>query len=344
MRHVCIVGAGLAGAAAAAALSSLADVTLLDRDGPAAGASGAAAGVVNPYMGLRARAVWRLPDALTALDAMLRETGVWQPAPGLLRPARDGDQAAVFRARAHEFPAALEWYSAPRCAERWPGVQAPHGGLLVRDGRALDVAALVKRLIDRANVDCRYGVAGDVMAVTPLGGVSLRDGTHLTPDVTILCAGRDPNALTAALPLHHIKGQLVRLRAPEVAPRIPILAGDGYAVPQQDSVVVGSTFEHVFSHDGPDPAGVAALRQKAAALVPTLADAEVEQSLAGIRTTVPGTRLPLLGPISASGRLWVFNGLGAKGLLTAPLLASHLGAYLMNPALIPPEVRAPVIL
>ncbi|PSQ78507.1 MAG: FAD-binding oxidoreductase, partial [Bacteroidetes bacterium QH_7_62_13] len=61
---IIVVGAGLAGATAAFTLSANFDVHVVEADRPATGASGAAAGLVNPFMGRRARPVWRLHDAL----------------------------------------------------------------------------------------------------------------------------------------------------------------------------------------------------------------------------------------------------------------------------------------
>ena len=47
----------------------------------------------------------------------------------------------------------------------------------------------------------------------------------------------------------------------------------------------------------------------------------------------------MLGPISGSKHLWVFNGLGSKGLLMAPLLARDLELYLDNRDRVPDEIR-----
>ena len=80
----------------------------------------------------------------------------------------------------------------------------------------------------------------------------------------------------------------------------------------------------------------------AARLLPALADAQILDARAGVRVTVPHVasplRLPLLGPLPGQPRLWVFTGLGAKGLLTAPLLAHALPHALTDPSHLPDEV------
>jgi glycine oxidase len=95
---IVIAGAGLAGACAALHLSRTRSVLVLERDAPAAGASGAAAGLVNPFMGRKAKAAWRRAEALAALEALCEAAGA---APlfhrtGILRPATDDAQAEGF--------------------------------------------------------------------------------------------------------------------------------------------------------------------------------------------------------------------------------------------------------
>jgi hypothetical protein len=93
-----IAGAGLAGAFSAFYASRECNVLLLDPGGPAAGASGAAAGLVNPFMGVRARPVWKYGEALAALEEVLsfRITRESVLADGILRPASSGEQAVHF--------------------------------------------------------------------------------------------------------------------------------------------------------------------------------------------------------------------------------------------------------
>lgn len=316
---------------------------MLERAQPASGASGVAAGIVNPFMGQRARPAFEHREALDTLATLLRVTALDSPAPGLARPARDQAQANVFKQRSVEHAAALAWVHPDEAADRWPDVAAPYGALFVRDGRSMDVQLLVERLLCRTNAELRSGVRGTAVEVDAQGAVETASGERLSPDVTILCTGAAPGPFFSRLPLHQVKGQLIRLDAGALAERLPILAGDGYVAPGFNSVLVGSTFEHHFTDEAPDAAGIEALRRKAESLVPALSGAPLLSAEAGVRVTVPGTRRPLIGPISRSGRLWVFNGLGAKGLMTAPLLASRLWEYLNEPARIPLALRPPII-
>ena len=74
-------------------------------------------------------------------------------------------------------------------------------------------------------------------------------------------------------------------------------------------------------------------------MVPALAGAPLLDARAGVRVTVPGDRMPLLGPLPGRKRIWILTGLGSKGLMMAPLLARTLPHYLTNPSTIPVDVH-----
>ena len=352
---VVVAGAGLAGACAALALSRDRRVVVVGDGRP--GASGAAAGLVNPFMGRKAKRAWLADEALDALDDLVGDAGAGAllHRVGVVRPAAAG-QAAAFAERAAEHPAdALEWLGGAAAAERFPLVAAPHGALVVGRGGHVEVGALAAAFVraaearGAASVRARLGSwraePGRVVVQTDAGEVRAR---HL-----VLClgdGGRHHPALSA-LGLHRVKGQTVRLERPDaLAPDHPAVAGRGYVVPGAGGVVAGATFEHAFEHAAPDPALDAGLVETAAALVPALGGAAVLERRAGVRLTVPAAlapgRLPLAGPLgpptagAPTAGVWVLTGLGARGLLTAPLLALRLPAALDGRRPLPPEVTA----
>ncbi|NNF57682.1 MAG: FAD-dependent oxidoreductase [Rhodothermaceae bacterium] len=348
---VIIAGAGLAGACAALHLAPTRRVLVLDAGQPGQGASGAAAGLVNPFMGRKAHSAWRRTEALVALHATLevaRATALFHNT-GVLRPARDARQAEAFADAAAAFPDAARWHGAEATHERWPEVVAPHGALWISDGGTVSIPAMVEALLAAAQT---YGATLHPHAAlrawtsTTTGvRVQTTQGDALDAATLLLAIGDGFQAFPAleTLPLHRVKGQTVRLaRPPNLPTTLPALSGGVYVVPDADALIVGATFEHTFADVDPDPTQSLELRAKAAALLATLADASVLDARAGVRLTVPRTaspkRLPLLGPLPGAPRVWVFTGLGAKGLLTAPLLASWLPEALANPERIPTEV------
>ncbi|MEM1041349.1 MAG: FAD-dependent oxidoreductase [Bacteroidota bacterium] len=353
MLRTVIVGAGLAGASAALWLAEHGGaVTVLEAERPAAGASGAAAGLVNPMMGQRANPAWRFEEALAALHETLALAGATDlfRATGVLRPARDEAQAHHFRTRAEALPEHAAWHSPDTLAAKYPDVAAPHGALWVPGGGSVDLAEMVTVLLRAA--EARGAAVRTGMRVTGWTeteravSVTMVTGERIDAHHLMLALGDGFRHFSplSALPLHRIKGQTIRLARPDGLVDLPALSGFGYVVPDGSALIVGSSYEHTFDDVEPHRAQSEALRAKAAQMLPALADAAILGARAGVRVTVPRThsprRLPLLGPLGHR-RVWVFSGLGSKGLLTVPLLVRHLPDYLADPTRIPPEVRVP---
>lgn len=340
-----IAGAGLAGACAALVLSRTRRVSVLDDRSPGTGATGAAAGLVNPFMGQKANPAWRHDEALAALADAVGESDptLWRGS-GVIRPARDVGQAEVFRVRAGEH-SDLDWMSPDDHRRRWPDVRAPHGSLWVSRGGSIDLPAFVGAAL--ATVERRGGSVRQAglseWREEPDHTVAITDQESIRCDHLVLALGdgvRQFGAL-AGLPLHRVKGQTVRLARPAGLPAgHPAVSGPRYIVPGPDHVIVGATFEHHFTSTEPDPALDAGLVADAARLVPMIGEAEVLGRRAGIRLTVPAQhsprRLPLVGPLTP--RVWVVSGLGAKGALMAPLIARWLPDALDGRQPLPPEL------
>lgn len=341
-----VAGAGLAGACAALVLSRTRRVVVLDAGRPGGGASAAAAGLANPFMGRAAKPAWRHDLALDALAELAAEA---DPAlyrrTGIVRPAVSDAQADAFRQRARAH-GDVDWLGPEASAERWPAVAAPRGALHVRRGGSVDLVAFVEAAL--AVVEARGGrVVRARLEGWIDGPVAITDHGEIRTPALVLALGDGARELPslAGLPVHRVKGQTVRLgRPPGVPADHPAVAGAGYAVPAGESVIVGSTFEHTFADLRPDPSLDAGLVARAAALVAGLAGAPVLERRAGVRLTVPSAvspgRLPLAGPLAGAPGVWVLTGLGAKGLMTAPMLARWLPAAVDGRRPFPDETSA----
>ena len=351
MNQTLIVGGGLAGAAAALYLSRTRRVVVLEAGAVAAGASGAAAGLVNPLMARKARLAWRADEALNALHEALGLAGAPHlfHATGVLRPASDVRQALFFQDAARSHPKHGAWLEGEAAQARWPDVRAPHGALLVQTGGAIDVAALTAALLEAArrngaDVQTDVRVTGwDETArgahVDVLRHDRSTERLHGRRVLLALGYGYAGHPELSALPLHAVKGQTVRVAPPQGAGPLPGVSGRGYVVPGADAWVVGSSYEHDFADVRPSPEATRRILSKAASMLPCLESADVVGEAAGVRVGVPGTRLPMIGPLPGRERVWTFTGLGSKGLLMAPLLAHDLPAFFRDPSTIPPEVR-----
>lgn len=345
---VAIAGAGLAGSCAALTLSRTRRVVVLEPEAePATRASGAAAGLANPLMGRRPRLAWRIDEALDALRTVLREAGAEKllRENGIVRPAVTGKHAAAFREAAEEHPDRTAWIDENELAERHPAVRADGGGaLLVRRGGAVDVPAMARALLAKAEVrgaTVRFGAHLTNWRETPGGGVriSVNGAETLEAERLVLAPGAGFSAFPALdLDLEKIKGQTIRVRAPVGldAGSLPFLSGSGYVVPDGDALVLGSTYERDFDDLAPSPDQSDYILQKTSRMLPALAEADVVEARAGVRVKVPNSRYPLLDRLAR--RVWYFGALGSKGLLTAPLLARGLPRFLGEPAALPREV------
>jgi glycine oxidase len=177
-------------------------------------------------------------------------------------------------------------------------------------------------------------------------GVRLADGTTITADWTVLAAGWNSAAIDGlpadcVPPVRPVKGQVVRLRAPDGFLRRTvrgIVRGSSvYLVPRDDGeLVVGATQEEL----GPDTrvtaGGLWELLRDARALVPGITELEFTEAVARLRPGTPDNA-PILGPCPAAG-LVLATGHFRNGVLLTPVTADVIADYLETGRL--PEVAA----
>lgn len=335
-----VAGGGLAGACAALHLREHGRVLVMEKDVPASGASGIGVGLVNPILGRRGRPVWRMNEALRALRETLDlsgAAGAYRPGP-TLRPAGDAEQGARFQRSACKHPEHCTWLP----TSPFEGVHAPGGVLRIETGGVVRIDELVGRIM--VGLDVLTGTrvrtwkeVGDHVEIgsrVEVGGITTR--------YLILAVGPGFTDFpeTMRLRLHQVKGQILRLTRPDdLPPTVPHLAGAGYVVSEaRDTVLCGSTYEHRFADLEPSRRATEKILSRVERMFPSIRGARVLGQRTGVRVTVPGVRLPMVGPLPGRRRVWIFTGLGAKGLLTGPLVAKELPAYLDDPRRIPKEL------
>lgn len=313
---VLVIGAGVAGAATARALTALgAAVTVIEADRPGAGGSGFPAGLVTPRLdagdaliaGLNAQALERAVDLYRAVpDAVVAE-GVAQ----LEQAPRD----AVRFAKVADQPI-------------WPeGSMAATPGRLTMNGAAtVRPAAILEAWLEGAT-----RVAGTVAVLETAGGQWRAldpAGTCLAEgDAVVLAAGWGLAALRPELGLAPVRGQAEWVRA---APR-PATAWGGYLAPTDEGFLFGATHDRgdvaVDVRDSDSARNLETLRARLPDAAEA-AEAGPRGRRAAIRATTPD-RLPLCGPLDAPG-LYVLGGLGSRGFCLAPLLGEHLAAVICD--------------
>ncbi|MBB3230095.1 bifunctional tRNA (5-methylaminomethyl-2-thiouridine)(34)-methyltransferase MnmD/FAD-dependent 5-carboxymethylaminomethyl-2-thiouridine(34) oxidoreductase MnmC [Halomonas stenophila] len=252
-RRVAVIGAGIAGTAAAAALARRGvEVTLIDREGPGAGASGNAQGALYVKLAAETNLQSRCYLAgllhsrrwLAALDpggTLFTPSGVLQLAPDdreVRRQARFLDH--------HSLPASVVQGVSAAQASTLAGLPVDRVGLFYPQAGWVRPDALCRRLAATPGVTFRQS---EVQALVPGAGgwrLSLTGEAGLEVDQVVIATAALANrfAQTRALPLQPVRGQVSRLALPEgaPAPRRVVCAG-GYVAPPLDGwLTFGATF------------------------------------------------------------------------------------------------------
>lgn len=138
------------------------------------------------------------------------------------------------------------------------------------------------------------------------------------------------------LPLRPLKGETLVVRMP--MPPGQIISRGVYMVPTRTAgeFVVGSTYQHEPFVAGITPEARTLLLDRLAALA-RVAAVPIHQDW-GIRPTVTDRR-PLMGSHPRAKNVYIFNGLGTKGVSLAPYFASRLTDWMEGVGILPEEVN-----
>lgn len=333
-RRVAIVGAGIAGTTCAERLAARGwEVTLIDRHpAPAQEASGNPVGLLRPALHVDDTTIARLSRAaigyalrqFQALDLPWRQSGV-------LRLARDAAQLRRFEdvAAANAYPAEfarlVDGAEATRIAGR--AVRGP--GFWIPSAAWVAPPALCAALLDSEHIRrvfssdaVRLAKSGEGWRVEGAGGV-LAEAPHV-----VLANAAAANALLSRLrlPLTLVRGQ-VSFAPAEQKLDVPV-SGDGFVAPTADGFALGATFQIDDTEKEPRAADHAANLKRAESLLPGFTTGLDPARLAGrvaFRATTPD-RLPIYGELPGHPGVHAALGLGASGLLWAPLCAEWLAS------------------
>jgi glycine oxidase len=347
------VGGGVIGLASAwRAAQRGADVVVLERAQPPAGATRVAAGMLAPVgelsfgepelLRMTLASARLYPEFVAELEAASgRSTGYARR--GALHVALDRDEAAELR-RVHDLQRSLgleaRWLPPRRCRELEPGLTpACSGGVHAPGEAAVDPRELTAALLAAlaaAGVEVRTGceVVDGRFAGERLAGVRVEGGEELRAGAVVLASGAWAGATAwlpeaARPPVRPVKGQALELGSREGSPPCGrILASERvYLVPRGDGrLIVGATVEERGFDTAVTAGGVHELLREAYRLLPDVAEMELVGSLAGLRPGTPDN-LPLVGAGAVEG-LILATGHHRNGILLAPLTAAAIAALL----------------
>jgi tRNA 5-methylaminomethyl-2-thiouridine biosynthesis bifunctional protein len=327
---VIVIGAGIAGAATARALT-VAGLTpvVIDAKARGAGASGFPAALVTPRFDLGDEAIAALfAQALERADALYTPLPDAVLARGVLQLAgteRDGRRFQRIAARPAWADGAItlaDDTDASRIA-REP-VEGP--GLCMASAFVVAPHVILSEWLGhdavRSGDAARIEAHGERWRVLDATGAILAEA-----DAVVLCAGAGSTVLAPDLSLSPVRGQADWLDS-DVEPN-PVAWGS-YVAPTETGFLFGAT------HDRGDTAtdirksdtdrNLAAL----AARLPRLAagvEPQAVRSRAATRATTRD-RLPVAGAMPGRPGLFVVGGLGSRGFCLAPLLGEHVAALI----------------
>lgn len=360
---VAVVGAGAIGLAIAwqAARRGL-RVVVLERAGVGGGASWVAAGMLAPVTEARLTEIplLELGVASAALypqftDELHAQTGIdtGYERFGTLVVARDRDEAEALEREldVHRRLGLDVARRRPTEARALEPALAPaiRLALEVTGDHAVDPRRLTEALAAAARgagAQLRAGVevAGILSQEDGVAGVALAAGERIEAEHVVVANGVWAGALSgipseAMVPVHPVKGQVVRLHdpaGPGLITRV-LRTGSAYVVPRGDGrYVVGATMEERGFDTTVTAGAVFELLRDASEVLPGIHELVVDELVAGLR---PATSdgLPAIGPGELPGLHWAV-GHFRNGILLAPITAQIVVSALVGEE--SPEVAA----
>ena len=346
-KSVAVVGAGLAGTFCAERLAARGwSVTLIERHAlPAQEASGNPAGLLRPIVNKEDAVNARLSRpalgyALRHFNALVAEGHAlpWQVS-GVLQLARNAAEAERFASivAMHDFPADWLRHVDAGEAEKIAGCAVRGTGLWMPTAGWASPPALCNANLNRLQRPIRRAFSANALRLVKAGTrwrIEAAEGIISESAQVIIATAFDARSLVpeAALPLISVRGQLsfVSAEGRGNVPRVPV-DGDGVVAPLAGGgFFLGATFQIDDSERLARTEDHAANLARAESLLPGFTrglDAATLTGRVGFRATTPD-RMPIYGELLQHPGVHVAVGLGARGLLWAPLLAEQLASQL----------------
>jgi len=314
---IAVIGSGFAGLATAWHLLSNqstrdpVQITIFDDLGVGGQASGIAAGLLHPFAGLHAKlnrfGKEGFKSSSKLLEASSKAFGadVYKQS-GLLRLSLTASQCQDYL-KCSKLNDNVDFLTPLECRQLVPCISAI-SGIHIKEA----ITVFTKNYLEGLFLSCQQmGATFEHVKIE-----SLNDLNHF--DLVVVTAGMGTNLFLElkSMPITFLKGQILELEWPkEIKPLSIPISSQSYIVMSQDmkSCIVGATFEKQFSSLFEDPGFAESdIMPKVIALIPALSKAKIMNCKAAIRVSTRD-HLPIIKKIH--DRLFVFTGLGSKGLL-----------------------------
>lgn len=320
MKRIAVLGAGLAGLSVSWYLLQKGHaVTLFDPGGTGAGASGASTGLLHLYVGKEAKKSWEADRAYEESLALfeIAEEALGAPVcqkSGLLRLAVTPQQKKDFLRLCQEAPNQVHWWEEERVQNFLPkAAYVP----AVWDPQAVTVFS--KKYLEGLLKACQK--KGLLFLSEKISSL---EELQFSQDAVIVATGAHTPlfAEMQGLSVMQTKGQALLCRSSH---RLPCaLLSQGHLTPTPDPFVyqIGSTYERKFIDWKPEAKKAEELIEQAAQFYPPVRDFQVIEMLCGVRLSPKVGYRPFWEQVLP--KIWVFTGLGSRGLLYHAWLGKEL--------------------
>jgi glycine oxidase len=346
---VAIAGGGLIGATIAFELARAGlQVALFDRHEPGEGSSWAAAGILSPApenAGMISivplgRASLQLYPQFVAIVEEISGQSAGYRARGTLEALFSADaqeKLSTIIALHHGLGLRAEPVRAEDAREMEPALSSELEAAVFRpdeacvDNRALTKAVLTAAERSGVKTFARSSVQSVAQAGRRCDGLVV-DGEKVQSRWTVIAAGCCCTEIEGAAqyaPVRPAKGQMIALRAEDLSIERVLWSDHVYLVPRNDGrILAGATVEYVGFEKKVTAGGVQKIISAALQLAPALADAQIEDTWAGLRPDAPD-HLPIIGPTDLDGLL-IATGHFRSGILLAPITAQLIREWVIT--------------
>jgi glycine oxidase len=335
-----IAGGGLIGAAIALELARAGlQVALFDRHEPGEGSSWAAAGILSPapenagmisIVPLGRASLELYPEFVATVEEISGQSAGYR-ARGTLEALFSTDaqeKLSTIIALHHGLGLKAEPVRAEDAREMEPALSPELEAAVFRpDEACVDNRALTKAVLTAAECSGVKTLTGsNVQSIAKNGRRCdgfVVDGERVQSRWTVIAAGCHSAEIEGAAryaPIRPAKGQMIALRAKDLTIERVLWSDHVYLVPRNDRrILAGATVEYVGFDKKVTLGAVQKIITATLQLAPTLADAQMEDTWAGLRPDSPD-HLPIIGPTDLEGLL-IATGHFRSGILLAPITA-----------------------
>lgn len=326
---ILIVGQGIAGSLLAWRLLEQNHTVQILSAPNQVSASRVAAGVLTPITGKRFAVSWEYHrlynEAVTTYKKLGQQFNqkIFYPRKTIriFRSAREKNLwDKKSQARPDFLPFVENNFSAEDLPPPW---DAPFGGMTLIHGGWCDTECLLQNLSDffEAKKILHYQQCEHKSLSLTDKAVSWNNEEF---DYVIFCEGYQirENPFFNNIPFEHVKGETLTLSFNASIPDNAILNFGKWVIPYPDNTFrCGSTYDWYNLNETPTAEAKKNILDALNAHFKI--NPQVKDQQAGVRPVCKDMK-PVLGPHPQYPRLWVFNGLGAKGILRSPWLSKHL--------------------